>query len=55
MVKIISTDDFRKLNVGEQNLCTLWQGRGWKMNLRNRENVCEASETQIRCESQDHV
>lgn len=55
MVKIISTDDFRKLNVDEQNLSTLWQRRGWKINLQNRENVCEASETQIRCESQDHV
>lgn len=50
MVEIISTDDFKKLNVDEQNLSKLWQDRGWKINLYYRENVCEVSETQVRCE-----
>lgn len=55
MVKIMFTDDFGKLNVDEQNLSKLWQGRGWKISLQNIENVCEVSEIQVRCEPQHHV
>lgn len=55
MVKIISTDDLGKLNVDEQNLSKLWQGRNWKVNMQNIENVCEVSETRVRSEPQHHV